>query len=91
MLKIRLSAPGIAKAYLKLGEKRANEIVLDKEGKIEERGGTKIQYEAGKLTYVSLDTITDAIEYDELIVPAERNATWRWKMVLVFGLTRKAN
>ncbi|KIO43792.1 MULTISPECIES: FecR family protein [Porphyromonadaceae] len=62
--------PGIAKAYLKLGEKRANEIVLDKEGKIEERGGTKIQYEAGKLTYVSLDTITDAIEYDELIVPA---------------------
>lgn len=52
--------PGIAKAYLKLGEKRANEIVLDKEGKIEERGGTKIQYEAGKLTYVSLDTITDA-------------------------------
>lgn len=41
--------PGIAKAYLKLGEKRANEIVLDKEGKIEERGGTKIQYEAGEI------------------------------------------
>lgn len=62
-------SPGIPQAQLKLADGRKIAVTRVNEGKINEQGGTLIQFEEGKLTYHHEGQTASAVVYNELSVP----------------------
>lgn len=62
-------SPGIPQAQLKLADGRKIAVTRVNEGKINEQGGTLIQFEEGKLTYHHAGQTASTIVYNELSVP----------------------